>query len=67
MKRLLLCLLLACFAPLGFALTPYLLGTKLAPADIPTQLAAVETKLKEAGFTSWDDTHPRGWRKVPAW
>ncbi|MFZ9183465.1 MAG: hypothetical protein ACO214_09340 [Hylemonella sp.] len=60
MKRLLLCLLLACFAPLGFALTPYLLGTKLAPADIPTQLAAVETKLKEAGFTVLGRHTPKG-------
>ena len=60
MKRVLLSVLLACFAPLSLALAPYIQGTKLAPAEIGAQLNAVEAKLKEAGFAVIGRHMPKG-------
>jgi len=60
MKRLLLALCLSLVAKFGFAITPYSLGSKLAAADLATQLTAVETKLKEAGFTVVGRHTPKG-------
>lgn len=67
MKRLLLALCLSLVAKFGFAITPYSLGSKLAAADLATQLTAVETKLKEAGFTVVGRHTPKVWPRVPAW
>ena len=60
MKRVLLSVLLACFAPLSLALAPYIQGTKLAPAELGAQLNAVEAKLKEAGFAVIGRHMPKG-------
>jgi len=60
MKRLFLCLVLLCSAQACLALAPYLHGAKLPPADLATQLGAVEKKLQAAGFTVIGRHTPKG-------
>lgn len=60
MKHLILSLFLLALAPASMALAPYVQGTKLSPADVPAQLAAVEKKLQDAGFTVVGRHAPKG-------
>lgn len=60
MKRLILCLVLTLSASVSLALAPYVQGAKLGPADLSTQLAAVEKKLQAAGLTVIGRHTPKG-------
>lgn len=64
MKRLLLSVFLAVstslLAPACWALAPYVQGSRLTAADLPTQLASVEKKLQAAGFTVIGRHQPPG-------
>nr|MDP2192247.1 hypothetical protein [Rhodoferax sp.] len=51
MKKLILWCVLLCSAQASLALAPYVQGSKLPAADLPTQLAQVEKKLQAEGFT----------------
>lgn len=60
MKRLFASVLLAMATPWCLALAPYVQGSKLAAADIGSQLNQVEAKLKAAGFTTLGRHTPKG-------
>jgi hypothetical protein len=60
MKRLIACLMLLGCAQTAMALAPYLQATKLAPAELPAQLAEVEKKLQASGFTVIARHAPKG-------
>jgi hypothetical protein len=60
MKRLLLSLFLVLSAQASMALAPYVQAAKLPAADVPAQLAAVESKLQAAGFTVVGRHTPKG-------
>ena len=51
MRKLLLTVLLVCFAPLSWALPPYFYGQKLPAGDVQAAMTQVEGKLSKAGFT----------------
>jgi hypothetical protein len=60
MKRLVLFLLLVFVGQAALALEPYVRASKLPPAELPAQLAAVEKKLGDAGFTVIGRHLPKG-------
>ncbi|HSO44719.1 MAG TPA: hypothetical protein VLQ47_04285 [Rhodoferax sp.] len=60
LKKLLLGSALVLTAQLGLALSPYTHASKLAAADLPTQLAQVEKKLQAEGFTVLGQHLPKG-------
>lgn len=60
MKRLFTAVCLVLLTPLSMALAPYVEGAKLAASDIGSQLNALETKLKAAGFTVLGRHTPEG-------
>lgn len=60
MKRLLLGVFLGLSASACLALAPYVQGSKLGPADLPAQLAAVEKRLQAAGFSVVGRHQPPG-------
>ena len=60
MKRLILSLFLVFVGQGALALEPYVRASKLAPAELPVQLAAVESKLAAAGFSVIGRHAPKG-------
>lgn len=60
MKRLIVCLFLILVGQAALALEPYVRASRLAPGEIPAQLAALETKLAAAGFTVIGRHMPKG-------
>jgi hypothetical protein len=60
MKRLILCLFLVLIGQAAMALEPYVRAAQLPAAEIPAQLAAVESKLQAAGFTVIGRHLPKG-------
>lgn len=60
MKKLILWCVLLCSAQLCLALAPYVQGSKLPTADLPTQLAQLEKKLQAEGFTVIGRHTPKG-------
>jgi hypothetical protein len=60
LRRLILCLVLLCMAPAGWAVAPYMLGTKLPPADLAAQMTDVEKKLQAEGFSVIGRHMPKG-------
>jgi hypothetical protein len=60
MKKLILCCALLCWVQLSLALTPYVHGSRLAAADLATQLTQVEKKLQAEGFTLVGRHTPKG-------
>jgi hypothetical protein len=57
---LILSLLLLLTAPAGWALSPYLLGTRLPAADLAAQMTDVEKRLQAEGFTVVGRHTPKG-------
>lgn len=49
-----------CWAPWALAISPYLSGSPLPAADVPTLLGQVERKLQAEGFTVVGRHQPRG-------
>ena len=60
MRRLILCVVLLCAAQVALALPPYLLGTRLQPSDLASQMADVEKKLQAEGFVVVGRHTPKG-------
>jgi hypothetical protein len=60
MKRLLFCLFLVFVGQAAMALEPYVQASKLPPAELPVQFAALESKLQAAGFTIIGRHAPKG-------
>lgn len=60
MKKLILWCVLLCSSQLCLALPPYVQGSKLAGADLPTHLAKLEQKLQAEGFTVIGRHTPKG-------
>jgi len=60
MRKLLALLLLLCFAPLSWALSPYFQGTRLPAGDVQAVMGQVEAKLLKAGFTILGKYAPPG-------
>jgi hypothetical protein len=60
MKKLILVCLLLLTSQLCLALSPYIQGTKLPEADLPTQLAVLEKKLGADGFKVVGRHMPKG-------
>lgn len=60
MKRLLLCFFLVFLGQGAFALEPYVRASKLPPAGLAEQVAALEQKLVAAGFTVIGRHLPKG-------
>ena len=50
MNRVLAFIVLALWLPMAWAMSPYMLGTKLPSGDVQTMLNQVESKLGKAGF-----------------
>ncbi len=59
-KKLIGLVLLMLWAPLAFALSPYLLGDKVAGGDVSAVMAQVEKKLAAEGFTVLANHSPKG-------
>lgn len=60
MRRLILCVVLLCAAQVALALPPYVLGTRLQPSDLASQMADVEKKLQAEGFVVVGRHTPKG-------
>lgn len=60
MKKLILGFVLLCLTQACLALAPYVQGSKLAEADLPTQLAHVQNRLQAEGFTVIGRHAPKG-------
>ncbi|MEO8122240.1 MAG: hypothetical protein ABI606_23315, partial [Rhodoferax sp.] len=60
MKKPILGFVLLCLTQACLALAPYLHGSKLPGADLPSQLAQVENKLQAEGFTVIGRHTPKG-------
>lgn len=60
MRRLILCVVLLCAAQVALALPPYVLGARLQPSDLASQMADVEKKLQAEGFVVVGRHTPKG-------
>jgi hypothetical protein len=60
MKKLLGALLLTVWAPLAFAITPYISGNKVTGGDVNAVMGQVEKKLAAEGFTVVGKYSPKG-------
>ncbi len=60
MRKLFFALFLIGFAPLSWALSPYLQGNKVSAGDVQTVLSQVESKLTTAGFKVAGKYQPAG-------
>lgn len=60
MKKLLGALLLTVWAPLAFAITPYISGDKVSGGDVNAVMGQVEKKLAAEGFTVVGKYSPKG-------
>ncbi|PWB49170.1 MAG: hypothetical protein C3F18_10535 [Nitrosomonadales bacterium] len=60
MKKLLGALLLTVWAPLAFAITPYISGDKVTAGDVNAVMGQVEKKLTAEGFTVVGRYSPKG-------
>lgn len=60
MKKLLGVLLLSMWAPLAFAITPYIAGDKVSAGDANAVMGQVEKKLQAEGFTVVGKYSPKG-------
>ena len=60
MKKILLTFVALVWAPLAFAVTPYISGDKVAGGDVKTAMAAVEKKLQAEGFEIVGHHTPKG-------
>lgn len=60
MKKLLGALLLTVWAPLAFAITPYISGDKVTGGDVNAVMGQVEKKLAAEGFTVVGKYSPKG-------
>jgi hypothetical protein len=60
MKKLILWCVLLCSSQLCLALAPYVQGSSVPGADLPTQLAQVEKKLQAEGFAVIGRHMPKG-------
>lgn len=60
MKKLLGALLLSLWAPLAFAITPYVAGDKLGGGDVNAVMGQVEKKLQAEGFSVVGKYSPKG-------
>jgi len=60
MKKLLGVLLLALWAPLAFAITPYVAGDKVSAGDVNAVMGQVEKKLQAEGFSVVGKYSPKG-------
>jgi hypothetical protein len=60
MARVVLWFVLVLMSPASWALSPYLLGDKLRPADLATQMSQVEKRLQAEGFTVVGRHMPKG-------
>lgn len=60
MKKLLGALLLTVWAPLAFAITPYISGDKVSGGDVNAVMGQVEKKLTAEGFTVVGKYSPKG-------
>jgi hypothetical protein len=60
MRKLLGAFLLAMWAPLAFAVTPYITGDKMSGGDVNAVMSQVEKKLTAEGFTVVGKYSPKG-------
>lgn len=60
MKKILLAIAAFVWAPLAFAVTPYIAGDKVAGGDVKIAMAAVEKKLQAEGFEVVGHHTPKG-------
>lgn len=60
MKKLLGALLLSLWAPLAFAITPYIAGDKASGGDVNAMMGQVEKKLQAEGFSVVGKYSPKG-------
>jgi len=60
LRRLFVCLVMLCAAGASWAVPPYMLGTKLPPADLAALMTDVEKKLQAEGFNVVGRHTPKG-------